>query len=115
MAGALKQAGLYDRVTACERHSRESLGAYTRRFAATFARGIGGGRTADAPRDLLLNEASCLHDGAAHGAVECLALPALAVAVVLRLVGPPVVIGAPDGVAAVAAALAAAGVAFCIE
>ena len=101
VAGALKLAGLYEWVRACVRATDESLDAYTARFALEFAH-------ATRPM-LLVNMHSCLHDGE-HGTCECLALPAIGAAVVLRLTGPPVVVGVPEGASTVAAALARAGI-----
>ena len=60
-------------------------------------------------RGLITNHASTLCDGV-YGTAECLAMPHLGASVVVRLAGPPAVVGELRGVATVGAALTAVGI-----
>ena len=103
---ALKQASLYVRVEPVPRHAEETTLEFTRRFVARFAQ---------RPRaTLLVNTGGCLDDGR-WGTAECLALPHLRAAVVLRLVGNVRIVGLKPGVNAIAAALRLARVAYVRE
>ena len=102
VAGALKNALLYDVMVAVRRGERETLPNFTRRFVRAFQ--------AETRRALLTNLGSHLHDGVQRDSVEALALPHLSATVVIGLVGPVRVVGTRAGVGVVARALERAGV-----
>ena len=103
VAAALKRANLYLRMEVVNRREDESTIEFTRRYVATFA-------TRRRP-SLIVNSGGALDDGK-HGTAECLALPHLKVAIVVRVVGLPRVVGHSSGVDVVVAALSAARVAY---
>lgn len=106
VAAALKRASLYLRMEVVNRREDESTMQFTKRFVATFA--------ARRRPSLIVNGGGALDDGK-HGTAECLGLPHLKVAIVVRVVGLPHVVGVADGVAVVCAALSAARVAYVRE
>ena len=106
VAAALKRASLYVRMEVVNRRADETTMEFTKRFVATFA--------ARRRPSLIVNQGGALDDGK-HGMAECLGLPHLKVAIVIRVVGLPHVVGVADGVATVCAALSASRVAYVRE
>jgi hypothetical protein len=106
VAAALKRANLYHRMEVVNRREDESTIEFTRRYVATFA--------SRRRPVLIVNQGSALDDGR-FGNAECVGLPHLKVAIVMRLTGLPHVVGVAEGVSVVCAALSAARVAFVRE
>ena len=109
VAGALKQAALYDRMIAVPRGRHESLANYTHRFAFLVQSERGRGRA------LLVNLHSALYDGTQHNLVEALAIPHLQTTCILGLTGVCRVVGTAEGVAVVSEALRKAGLPFFVQ